>query len=92
VVCKGVRIEDARCLASVPRRRLRRPERGARMSSAASARLRISRLGLGVDVSGDVCCGCDVGASGGCERAGVSLGVRVPWYESAALLGTADEG
>jgi len=34
----GERMAEARALASVPRRRLRRPERGARINSATSAR------------------------------------------------------
>lgn len=58
-VYSGFKMDDARFLASVPRRRLRRPVSGARMSSAARARLRVSREGPCVGVAADVCCVCD---------------------------------
>jgi hypothetical protein len=49
-VYKGVRMEEASVFASAPRRRLRRPVIGARMSSAAKARLRVSSVTDGKEV------------------------------------------
>lgn len=77
-VYRGRRIADARFFASLPRRRFRRPVRGARMSSAANARLIISN---DIEGSGDggvdmVTSLCDRG--GGWGRAGVSIGVKCP--------------
>jgi hypothetical protein len=73
VAKRGDKMAEARAFASGPRRRLRRPERGARMSSATRARFMESEGRRGRD-----------GAAGEvdweCEWAGV-------WIDAEELCG-----
>lgn len=71
---------EASVLASLPRRRFRRPVKGARISSAASARFSVSNGTADgswddVESSGSVC---ERVGGGGRGCAGVSDGVRAP--------------